>query len=62
MIVMIDQFFRRIFDLVYDTDVVDEKVFGQWEQDETRQSDTKEVTMVRGARDFLSWLRTAEEA
>jgi hypothetical protein len=46
---------------LYELEVVEEEVFFQWEQDESRLTDSKEVVMVRGARDFLKWLREAEE-
>lgn len=56
-----DTYCRRVFELLYELEVVDEESFLAWEREETRMRDTKEVMMVRGARDFLEWLRTADE-
>jgi hypothetical protein len=55
-----ERYFYRIFDILYDLDLVTEDAFLAWEQDLSRETDSKEVTMVRGGRQFLEWLKNAE--
>lgn len=51
-----DQYYFRVFEILHD--LLSPEVYFEWESDTSRQMDTKEITMVRGARDFLEWLRS----
>lgn len=54
-----DQYFRRLFEALYEAEVVDEQTFLKWEEG-NEQLETKGLTMARGAKEFLQWLKTAE--
>ena len=56
----VDRYFHYAFETLYDLEVIDEAAFKVWQSDSTRQMDTKEIVMIRGAREFLKWLVEAE--
>jgi hypothetical protein len=54
------KFFHKVFEKLYDEQVVSEEAFKAWEADSSHHLDKKGTTMARGGQTFLSWLKTAE--